>query len=78
MELKWEGKGMQKKHIIILEIKSDGMEWKWNRIRIENLWERKSVGYFKEMERKQNGNEMKFILTNQVETNFDGMEWKWN
>ena len=49
---KWKGKGMEKKHKAILELEFDGMEWKWNRIRMENLWERKSVGYLEEMERK--------------------------
>ena len=78
MELKWNGKGMEKKHITTLELKFNGMEQKWNGIRIENMWEKKSVGYGEEMERKWNGNGMDFFLTNQVETNFDGMEWKWN
>ena len=78
MEWKRNGKGMEKKHITTLELKSNGMEWKWNGIRMENLWEKKSVGYGEEMERKWNGNGMEFFLTNQVETNFDGMEWKWN
>ena len=32
------------------------MEWKWNGIRMENLREKKSVGYVEEMERKWNGN----------------------
>ena len=45
---------------------------------MENLWEKKSVGYGEEMERKWNGNGMEYFMTNQVETNFDGMEWKWN
>ena len=31
------------------------MEWKKNGIRMENLWEKKSVGYDEEMERKWNG-----------------------
>ena len=78
MEWKRNGKGMEKKHITILELKFDGMGWKWNGIRMENLWEKKSVGYLEEMERKWNGNGMDFFLTNQVEIHFDGMEWKWN
>ena len=82
MELKWEwkknGNGMEKKHITTLELKFNGMEWKWNGIRMENLWEKKSVGFGEEMERKWNGNGMDFFLTNQVEIHFDGMEWKWN
>ena len=45
---------------------------------MEKLWEKKSVGYDEEMERKWNGNGMENFMTNQVETNFDGMEWKWN
>ena len=45
---------------------------------MENLWEKKSVGYGEEMERKWNGNGMGYFMTSQVETNFDGMEWKWN
>ena len=45
---------------------------------MENFWEKKSVGYGEEMERKWNGNGMEYFMTNQVETNFDGMEWKWN
>ena len=54
------------------------MEWKWNGIRMENLWDKKSMGYCEEMERKRNGNGLEFFSTNQVETNCDGMEWKWN
>ena len=45
---------------------------------MENLWEKKSVGYGEEMERKWNGNGMEYFMTNQVETNIDGVEWKWN
>ena len=82
MELKWNGKGMEKKHITTLELKFNGMEWKQNGIRMENLWEKKSVGYGEEMERKWNGNGMEFFLTNQVEKklmewNRNGMELKW-
>ena len=51
--MEWKRNG--KKHKTILELKFDGMEWKWNGIRIENLWEKKSVGYLEEMERKWNG-----------------------
>ena len=54
------------------------MEWKWNGIRMENLWEKKSMGYWEEKERKRNGNGLEFFLTNQVETNCDGMAWNWN
>ena len=45
---------------------------------MENLWEKNSVGYGEEMERKWNGNRMEIFLAKQVETNFDVMEWKWN
>ena len=76
MEKEWKRNG--KKHITCLELKFNGMEWKWNGIRMEYMREKKSVGYGEEMERKWNGNGMDFFLTNQVETNFDGMEWKWN
>ena len=55
MEWKRNGKGMEKKHITTLELKFNGMEWKQNGIRMENLWEKKSVGYGEEMERKWNG-----------------------
>ena len=75
-EVEWKRNG--KKNITTLELKFNGMEWKWNGIRMENLWEKKSVGYGVEIERKWNGNGMEFFLTNQVETNFDRMEWKWN
>ena len=78
MEWKRNGKGMEKKHLTTLELKFNGMESKQNGIRMENLWEKKSVGYSEEMERKWDGNGMELFLTNQVETNFDGMEWKWN
>ena len=49
---------------------------------MENLWEKKSVGYGEEMERKWNGNGMEFFLTNQVEKklmewNGNGMEMEW-
>ena len=82
MEWKRNGKGMEKKHITTLELKFNGMEWKQNGIRMENLWEKKSVGYGEEMERKWNGNGMEFFLTNQVEKklmewNRNGMESKW-
>ena len=50
MEKEWK-----KKHITTLELKFNGMEWKWNGIRMENLWEKKSVGYGVEIERKWNG-----------------------
>ena len=43
---------------------------------MENLWEKKSVGYGEEMERKWNGNGMEYFMTNQVEKNFDGIVWK--
>ena len=55
MEWKRNRKGIEKKHITTLELKFNGMEWKWNGIRMENLWEKKSVGYDEEMERKWNG-----------------------
>ena len=42
---------MEKKHTTSLELKFNIMEWKWNGIRMENLWEKKSVGYGEEMER---------------------------
>ena len=53
MEKEWKRYG--KKHLTILELKLDGMEWKWNGIRMENLWDKKSMGYCEEMERKRNG-----------------------
>ena len=65
MEKEWK-----KKHITTLELKFNGLEWKWNGIRMEKLWEKKQVGYG----RKWKGNGMEFFLTNQVETNFDGMK----
>ena len=74
--MEWKRKG--KKHTTKLEPKFERMEWKLNRIGMENFREKKSVGYVVEMERKQNGNRMEIFLAKQVETNFDVMEWKWN
>ena len=58
------------------------MGWKWNGIRMENLWEKKSVGYLEEMERKWNGNGMDFFFDESSGNTFcwNGMEmeWKWN
>ena len=51
--MEWKRNG--KKHITTLELKFNGMEWKWNGIRMENVWEKKSVGYLEKMERKWNG-----------------------
>ena len=79
MELKWNGKGMEKKHITTLELKFNGMEWKQNGIRMENLWEKKSVGYGEEMERKWNGIffDKSSGKKKLMEWNRNGMELKW-
>ena len=41
-----------KKNITALELKFNGLDQKWNEIRMANLWEKKALGYIEETERK--------------------------